>query len=247
MPDKVNSIIEDSELKTIGNQELIALLRKIQGNRSLREYSRAAGISPAALSQIMHGEYTPSRATLGKLASTEANPEGEVALEELMNVAGYSQQEGAVRSTRAEMRSAIFRKADLISIGLIYKALITKGIAFEIVTPDQDNIDVLVNLRDGTLRQWGFILWNMIPMSMNGRAGPDIESILFHLKPNELRKISIITNHHTRGRSLMTWRNSISYNGELSFVYWDNQTGRIMSEDYIVHDESRGPELLLIG
>ena len=49
MPDKVNSIIEDSELKTIGNQELIALLRKIQGNRSLREYSRAAGISPAAL------------------------------------------------------------------------------------------------------------------------------------------------------------------------------------------------------
>ena len=72
----------------VNREQLVEQLVRIQGDRSLREYARAAGVSPAALSQVLHGVYTPSRETLSKLSSPSANPSSEVTLSDLLKSAG---------------------------------------------------------------------------------------------------------------------------------------------------------------
>ena len=69
------------------------LIRKARGeDRSMNAYAADAGVSRAALSQIVNGVYTPSPEVIAKLTSEEASPRNGVTYEELMTAAGYYAQ-----------------------------------------------------------------------------------------------------------------------------------------------------------
>ena len=72
-------------------QALINLLKDAQGDRSLREYAEASGISASNLSRIMNSKTVkmPSRKMLEKLASENAAPQNGITLEDLLIAAGY--------------------------------------------------------------------------------------------------------------------------------------------------------------
>ena len=241
----------DSQRETTlpaNREQLVELLVQIQGNRSLREYARAAGVSPAALSQIIHGVYTPSRETLLRLSSPSANPNGEVTLSDLLKSAGYPEHDDGYRSKRAEKRAANYRQMELAVYGIVYRAFVGSGMSFEIIRPEQDGIDIMARIHGLPIEEWGFMLWNM-PMGRTLRQNPeisDIERSLFHQRPNRKRKISIITNNLRRARNLMHWTDTISYNGELSVIVIDDRASRIVDEQYIIHDEGSGEKLYLI-
>jgi len=83
--------VNRTEKMAEGKKKSVAeLIREIQGDRSQQEYAKAAGVSPPALSRMLKGDYKPSPATIKKLTSREANPQGWIRTEDLMVAAGYS-------------------------------------------------------------------------------------------------------------------------------------------------------------
>lgn len=66
------------------------LVRKAQGDRTVREYAKMAGVDPSTLTRIKQGNYTPGEKVLKKLVSPQAAPQGNVTLEQLVKAANSS-------------------------------------------------------------------------------------------------------------------------------------------------------------
>lgn len=81
----------NSRVAQPGNDQLLTLIRLAQGDRSLRSYAEASGVSASNLSRILNGKRAkaPSREMLAKLTSEEAQPQNGVTFEELLIAAGY--------------------------------------------------------------------------------------------------------------------------------------------------------------
>lgn len=66
------------------------LIRDARGNRTLKEFGEATGVSYATISKIESlADFKPSAGTLAKLTSDNANPQNGVTYEEVMQAAGY--------------------------------------------------------------------------------------------------------------------------------------------------------------
>ena len=53
--------------KVLNEEQVIAVIRKEQGERSLRQFAQELGISPAYLSDVYRGNRAPGPAILGRL------------------------------------------------------------------------------------------------------------------------------------------------------------------------------------
>lgn len=71
---------------------LISLIKKARGNRTLREYAKDSDVNVSIISRIENGEYKPGRKVLQKLTSFEAKPQGGVTYQELLEVANNDEQ-----------------------------------------------------------------------------------------------------------------------------------------------------------
>lgn len=69
-------------------EELIKLIKKAQGNKTLNQFALGAGINAGHLSRILNGNFKnpPSPDTLKKIAKNSHN---EVSYEELLKASGY--------------------------------------------------------------------------------------------------------------------------------------------------------------
>lgn len=69
-------------------EELINLIKKAQGNKTLNQFALGSGVNAGHLSRILNGNFKnpPSPELLKKIAS---NSRGEVTYEELLKAAGY--------------------------------------------------------------------------------------------------------------------------------------------------------------
>lgn len=70
-------------------EKVVDLLKRAMAGRSCRQYAQGAGISPAGLNKILNKKNLPTPATIKKLMSKEADPQGGVTLEDVMVAAGY--------------------------------------------------------------------------------------------------------------------------------------------------------------
>ncbi len=165
------------------------LLERLKGpDRSYADLAKATGISPASMTRIKKGDYIPSPTTMKKLTSKEANPQGGVTYEDLMEAAGYESEEkidikllnryeGANESLpgnlkRAEIPhkrnyGAEFSEYENNVMSSIYKSLVDKEILFR---KNKDNIifripvgsvwqpDLCVDMLDGNIKRWFFEL-----------------------------------------------------------------------------------------
>lgn len=77
----------------ISNQEFADIVRSARGNRSLREYAEAAGVSYMTIYKAEQGEYIPSSKTIKKMSTGSANPQNGVTYEDMMVTAGYQDKE----------------------------------------------------------------------------------------------------------------------------------------------------------
>lgn len=74
--------------------ELIKLIKKAQGNKTLNQFALGAGVNAGHLSRIMNGNFKnpPSPDTLRKIAKSS---HGEVTYEELLKASGYIDKESS--------------------------------------------------------------------------------------------------------------------------------------------------------
>ena len=75
------------------NQELADIIRSARGDRSLRDYAEAAGVSYMTIYKAERGDYIPSSKTIKKLSTGAANPQNGVSYEDMMVAAGYQDKE----------------------------------------------------------------------------------------------------------------------------------------------------------
>lgn len=71
---------------------LIDLVKKARGNRTLREYAKDADVNVSIISRIENGEYKPGRKVMQKLTSYNAKPQGGVTYQELLVAANKDEQ-----------------------------------------------------------------------------------------------------------------------------------------------------------
>lgn len=74
------------------NKDLIELVKKARGNRSLREYAKDADVNVSILSRIENGEYKPGRKVLEKLTLPKAKPQGGVTYQDLAEAVNDNEQ-----------------------------------------------------------------------------------------------------------------------------------------------------------
>lgn len=74
------------------NKNLIELVKKARGDRSLREFAKDAEVNVSILSRIESGEYNPGRKVLEKLTSPNAKPQGGVTYQDLAEAANDNDQ-----------------------------------------------------------------------------------------------------------------------------------------------------------
>ena len=72
-------------------KEIAGLIEKAKGNdRTYSTYAEEAGISSAAMSRLINGDYLPSLKTISKLVSKEADPRNNVTYDDFMDVLNNS-------------------------------------------------------------------------------------------------------------------------------------------------------------
>lgn len=72
--------------------EVIELIKRLRGQRTLAQFSNDCGVSVSNLSRLINGELKriPTPNMLRKLTKLEANPQNGISYEEIMVVAGYN-------------------------------------------------------------------------------------------------------------------------------------------------------------
>jgi Predicted transcription factor, homolog of eukaryotic MBF1 len=76
----------------VENKNIIELVKKARGDRSLREYAKDAEVNVSILSRIESGEYKPGKKVLEKLTSPNAKPQGGVTYQDLVEAANDNDQ-----------------------------------------------------------------------------------------------------------------------------------------------------------
>lgn len=136
-----------------------------------------------------------------------------------------------------------------ISNGLIFSALGTKGISFQI---KKDRNDELKNQFDIYLKIDGqevkeYIIryaylskeYQKIQYIVENTPRRMIEELIF-LKPSKERKVTIVTNYTAAFDYMLSYKNKISYNGDLSIMLVDVKRAELHREEYISHFAGEG-------
>lgn len=85
-----NEVIEKNrnQSKTL-DRAFSKVVREARGERTIREYADAAGVSPSNISRIERGMYRPKPEMIVKLTSSAAEPRGGITFEDMMVACGY--------------------------------------------------------------------------------------------------------------------------------------------------------------
>ncbi len=245
-------------------EELIELIKRAQGNRSLRKYAEDAGVSYSSIYRIRKGDYIPSLQTLQKLSSTKAKPQGGVSLEELMTAAGYRDEkadslavaEAAIGiqdmdSNQGRQYQRIIHYYDQATLplppheltrkatGLFLSALAEKGVEFSMTT-DRDTRarrwDVAVDIALGNVNRWfvDFFIY-LKDVMVPIRTKTALGNIMLEAGISRCTKVSLAVNTKAAYEYLLRYKDRIPYRGELSVIYIDLEKYEIVAETYLSH------------
>lgn len=141
----------------VNENKLAELITKACGPRSLSEYSRACGISPAHLSRVKSGICRPSKKMCFKLASERYAKEIGLSSQEFLIAAGYNGDE--IESTK-EFEAVAFQQSDVITLGIVSKRLMLRGCTYQLLSLGENKeVDFAFLIsQDGTKVRWEFVL-----------------------------------------------------------------------------------------
>lgn len=113
---------------------LAELITRACGPRSLSEYGRACGISPAQLSRVKSGICRPSKKLCFKMASEHYAKAMGLSSDEFLKVAGYNPDE--IEGTKDFEQVASLQK-ETIALGIISKYLMERGGTYQLLPMDE--------------------------------------------------------------------------------------------------------------
>ena len=152
---------------------------------------------------------------------------------------------------RAQRLKSEKQRFEATANGIILGCLGKKGLAFQIVQTDGREIDKIhfdtyIRLMNHEISeyliQYAFISEEeagSLPLVKNTVRGL-VEELIF-MKPSETRKVSIVTNHPDAFEDLCTYKDRLSFNGELSVILFDLDNARLLKETYLSHYISGNP------
>lgn len=130
------------------------------------------------------------------------------------------------------------------SNGIIFGSLVAKGISFQIDTKRNDELenqfDTYLRIDEQEVTEYIFRYaylskeqqkYNFFVKNTPRRM---IEELMF-LNPSKERKVSIVTNYLESYDYMLSYKNRISYNGEMSIILVDIKNVKLLKEDYISH------------
>ncbi|MCR4611816.1 MAG: helix-turn-helix transcriptional regulator [Lachnospiraceae bacterium] len=253
----------DTEVKDRQKQRIANYIQKAKGeDRSIRKYAEAVGISPAAISKYIKGEYIPSPSTMKKLTSKDADPRNGVSYEDLMEAAGYDSDKGAEAITinyedlddgiRIDSDKSNSKRKDKeadeeyiqfekdATTQLIY-SLADKGFIFQKQASEDGGrrIDLKMKMIDQPISEWNFTLKYIY----NRREYVTKVSRTFILQEfaralrydlAEDAKLSFVI----QDKYLYKWlkencEHKLAYRGEMSVILYDMDNDRIVDECYM--------------
>lgn len=143
--------------KTLADVDALAeLITRACGPRSLSEFSRACGISPAQLSRVKSGICRPSKKLCFKMASEHYAKEMGLSSDEFLKAAGYNPDE--IEGTK-DFEQVASLQNETIALGIISKYLMERGGTYQLL-PMGENREVdfafLVS-NDSTKVRWEFV------------------------------------------------------------------------------------------
>ena len=178
-------------MKNMFNQlQFSILLKKAIGSRMQKDFAETIGITPAHLSRILNHKFNtpPSVDTLKKIA---ANAENNVTYRELMEVCGYvgDNTSDIEYTLPAEPASSYkFVKATILT------ALESGGLAYEIVSPNEDSpYDLAIRINNPERLEWFFkFLSQKAEDQMRRQLSGNYLELLFQ-KSESSQKVSFVT------------------------------------------------------
>lgn len=266
---KKNNIIDKDIQKQMSEE-----IKKVMGYRSARRTSEESGVSFSYISGIKNGKFIPSPEIIRKLTDPASNPQNGVTYEDFMVSAGYkdyivnikndlysepiSLEKSSISSLNNRLHSYAQkiskknnRPLQIIITGLIYSVLTQKGYIF---TPNSENeissefsADMVINLTNQIIEEWSF---NIISFDKEDKSmGVDeMRCILFNLMfmpADDKKKISFVTDSKEVYTSLTSYKEKISFKGNVSVILVDSKELTIEKEEYISHFDAKSKELLI--
>lgn len=146
-----------SATKTSVNVEALAeLITRACGPRSLSEYSRACGISPAQLSRVKSGVCRPSKKLCFKMASEHYAKEMGLSSYKFLKAAGYNPDE--IEGTR-DFEQVASLQNETIALGIISKYLLEKGGTYQLLPLGEDReVDFAFLISNNSTKvRWKFV------------------------------------------------------------------------------------------
>lgn len=227
-------------------EALTSLQAAPRGGVSYRQLIEAAGASEEYRSGMTAGMSVGVTATLSEVPSS--------ALIKVLKARGIAINDDGTTET-SNMKLEDIRKAQRLKSekqrfaatanGIILGSLGNKGLTFQIVQTNGEEVDEIrfdtyVRLIDHAISDY-LIRYAFIseeeagspPLVKNTVRGL-VEELIF-LKPSETRKVSIVTNHPDAFEDLSTYKDRLSYNGELSAILFDLESARLLKETYLSH------------
>lgn len=176
-------------------------------------------------------------------------------------LAGFNKTKGKKKKEELDKKEKLItneiHRFITTSNGLLYGCLGTKGISFKVETDKDkrlfDNIyDTYIMLEGQIITEYIIRYLYLSTEQQNIRFIVEntprkmIEELLF-ISPCKNRKVSLVTNCADSYKYISSFKDKLSYNGELSVVLINESTAQLVKETYISHHaESKAKDELLL-
>ncbi len=267
--------VNNTETKEL-NEEILrkervaSLIEKAKGkDRSIRAYASSAGVSAAAMSKFIKGEYIPTVGTMKKLTSKEASPRG-VAFEDLMEAAGYEtkEDEAARRSSIDEQINAVssenlresrakeldrYIQYEKDATAQIILSLVENEIMFKKTSEHengklQEKEDLVFEIIDKPISRWIFEFKYIV--GKREYVTKASRSVMFQafakaltMELDDETKLSFVIQDKELFQWLKSYEHSLAFRGEMSVILYDVKQSKIVDEcylsNYYINDVSR--------
>ena len=119
--------------------ELIKLIKKAQGNKTLNQFALGSGVNAGHLSRILNGNFKnpPSPETLKKIAN---NSRGEITYEELLKASGY------IEDNDLTGESSLYSKENIDKFNQLVENERVKVLFDKIGDLNDEELDQVVNI-----------------------------------------------------------------------------------------------------
>ena len=258
---------EKIDEKLEAKKKVAALIKKLIGERSIRQTAAETGVTAPYITSLLKEKYLPSANILRKLSAPEAKPRNGVTLEDLMFAAGYqeysyqkiyndamdlssirnntlSDQAVAMEGIDFKQRMKLRAQYESMVSGAIFRALMEKGIAVsggKDTPSDASFHDLTVVISEKNITRWNFEFRYYEDHMFRDevvfvpRHEREILRELIFIEPQEDTKLSLVLNNKAYFKRILTYKDKLSFRGELSVLLFDKDSSSIVKEEYLSH------------